>query len=46
MQFDSTISNSAGYGLVYEAGAFDYEFKDPKYNNSYENDNLGDVIRK
>ena len=42
----TTISNSAGYGLVYESGAFDYEYEDAKFNNTFENNSQGDVLRK
>ena len=42
----SEISNSAGYGIVIEAGTKDIEYEAPDNNNTFENNALGDIIRK
>lgn len=43
---NSTISNSAGYGIVVEAGTKDFDYEDPDNNNIFENNELGDVVKK
>lgn len=43
---NSTISNSAGYGIVIESGSYDFEFDDPEKNNTFTNNASGDILVK
>lgn len=43
---NTTIANSAGYGIVVESGSLDYDFDNPQYNNTFTNNQQGDIIRK
>ncbi len=43
---ESTISNSAGYGIVIEANTKNFEFENPEFNNTFENNVQGNIIRK
>ena len=40
------VSGSAGYGIVMDATAAEYDFLDPAKNNTFSNNNLGDVYRE
>jgi len=42
----SEISNSAGYGIVIEAGTKDIEYEDPGLENTFENNASGNILRK
>jgi hypothetical protein len=43
---NSTISNSAGWGIVVESGTWNFEFDDPAKNNTFSNNASGDIIIK
>ncbi|RKY91676.1 MAG: hypothetical protein DRQ01_07350 [Ignavibacteriae bacterium] len=43
---NSTISNSAGWGIVVESGTWDFEFDEPAKNNTFTNNTSGDIIIK
>jgi hypothetical protein len=42
----SEISNSAGYGIVIEAGTKNIEYDDPDLENIFENNATGNILRK
>ncbi len=43
---NSTISGSAGYGVVMSNGAFNFDFEDPAKNNTFSGNSLGTVIKE
>ena len=43
---NTTISNSAGYGIVVESNTVDFDFENPEYNNIFENNSQGNILRK
>ena len=42
----TTISNSAGYGIVVEANTLDYDYENPEHENVFENNGSGNVVVK
>ena len=43
---NSTVSNSAGWGIVVESGTYNFEFDDPTKNNTFSNNSSGDILVK
>ena len=43
---NTTISNSAGWGIVVEPESYDFKFDDPALNNTFSNNASGDIFVK
>ena len=43
---NSTVSNSAGWGIVVESGTYNFEFDDPAKNNTFSDNTSGDILVK
>jgi hypothetical protein len=43
---NSTVGNSAGWGIVVESGTYNFEFDDPAKNNTFSNNASGDLLVK
>jgi hypothetical protein len=43
---NSTISGSAGWGIVIESGSYDFIFDEASKNNTFADNVSGDIIKK